>query len=91
VGSNAAHGAIVLYVNGKKYIAEVTGDEKFTHKLNLALKQGSDPAEALLFLAELGAKLFHPENPMLGTKDRAKWQKLFGLPKEAARKNTEHA
>lgn len=71
-------GAIALRVGDKKYSVNITGSEKFAHELNRAVARGQDPAEALFFLAELGATLYHPDSPMLGSEKARTYEQFFG-------------
>lgn len=72
-------GAIALQVGGKKYSVNITGTEKFAHELNRAAERGLDPAEALFFLAELGATLYHPDSPMLNSDKARTYEQFFGV------------
>ncbi len=71
-------GSIAIQVGDKKYSVNITGSEKFAYELNRAVLRGQDPAEALFFLAELGATLYHPDSPMLGREKARTYEQFFG-------------
>ena len=71
-------GAIAFQVGEKKYSVNITGSEKFAHELRQAIARGQDPAEALFFLVELGATLYHPDNPMLSHNKARVYEQFFG-------------
>lgn len=77
-------GSIALQAGDKKYSVNITGSEKFAHELRQAIARGQDPAEALFFLAELGATLYHPDSPMLGREKARTYEQFFGAVNHGA-------
>ena len=71
-------GAISFQVGQKRYSVNITGSEKFAYQLSRAIELGQDPAEALFFLAELGATLYHPDSPMLNQNKARAYEQFFG-------------
>ncbi len=75
---NLVQGEITLRGNGKKFHAQIHSAQKFSPELERALKREKDPAQALLFLAELGAKLDPRNSGPMKYSDRKKWVEFFG-------------
>lgn len=75
---NSVQGVLTLHANGKKFTVQIGNDKKFSHELSKALRNGTNPAEALLFLAELGAKIDIRNDTNLKSRDRFKWLEFFG-------------
>ncbi len=71
-------GVISLQVGKKKYFVNINGNEKFARELGSAVERGKDPAEALFFLAELGATLYHPDSPLLKRDKARTYEQFFG-------------
>lgn len=56
-------GKITIEAAGRTFEVEIDGEEYFTADLRLAMRNGRDPAKALLYLADEGSKSSPREEP----------------------------
>jgi|GEM_PF-3157495 len=71
-------GGVTINVDGKSHQSAIVGGEDFSFQLNRALEKSNNPATALLFLAELGARTFRPDSMAMRFSDIERWNQLFG-------------
>jgi hypothetical protein len=76
--NGALLGGIVMYANGKKSAAEIRGGDYYDTELLRAHTRGENAAEAFKFLAEVGARLYSPDHPMLGRLQQQEAADRFG-------------
>ncbi len=73
-------GEIVIRVGDREYGFALVGSEDFAFQLSRAVERGHDPAKTLSFLAELGARSYHPDNMTIRGSSHQEWRRLFGDP-----------
>jgi hypothetical protein len=72
-------GVVTTNANGATMTAGFASDSAFSHELTQALMRGHNPAQALIFLAELAVKNCHPHHcESLSHRDRMEWEMYFG-------------
>lgn len=71
-------GTILVSVNGVDHHFPITGQEKSAKCIAQATRNGINAGVAFRFLAEIGAKTFHPQHAPAYTVRN--WEKYFGPP-----------